>query len=114
VRAVRLAAQFQREVLHLVPGARDPRGPGRGPARGARRAAGLLAVARSVRGAGFVVAARSVRTVPAPAQARGPNSDPTGNTIFALAEVHESPAGVDAGGSRSRKAEPTRLHGVER
>jgi hypothetical protein len=36
------------------------------------------------------------RTVPAaPAQARGPNSDPTGNTIFVLVEVHESPPGVD-------------------
>jgi hypothetical protein len=51
---------------------------------------------------------------PPPRKPAGPNSDPTGNTIFVLAEVHESPAGVDAGGSRSRKAGPTRLHGVER
>jgi hypothetical protein len=35
------------------------------------------------------------RSPPPPRKPAGPNSDPTGNTIFVLVEVYESPAGVD-------------------
>jgi hypothetical protein len=46
-----------------------------------------------------------------PRKSAGPNSDPTGDTIFVLVDVYESPAAVD---EYWRQAIETRLHGVER